>query len=185
MSTKNYNENELENEHLIIKKSHRIDYMARLEDRYEQFNKANHNINAMSILYFICDLQNWGLYKRYEPIQFNSWFQYNQKDFYERLKEYANNNKQAIKDAIQVCMFQVRQSNSLNKNFYYSEFLDDLYSILGFTIKPKIYNFFTPSAYSKEGQQNGAMVFYQVERMMTDFEYREKVFKSISERIAI
>lgn len=153
-----------------------------LNSRYNNF-EHDFNINPPNLLYFVCELQNWGLFKQYDTVQFADWFRYNKTDFYERLQTYIANNKQAVRDAVQNCMFLVNNNNDLRVKTYYADFLDDLYSLTGFTIKPRLYNFFAPSVQSRDGERLGSIIVYQVERMKNDFEYRAKVFKQIAERL--
>ena len=179
----NKNENQNENKNENLSKSYlREDAKKSLNNRYESL-KHDFNINPTNLLYFICELQNWGLFKQYNTVQFSDWFRYNKADFYERLQVYIANNKQAVKDAVQTCMFLVNNNNDLRVKTYYTDFLDDLYSLTGFIIKPRLYNFFTPSVQSQEGERIGALVIYQAERMKNDFEYRSKFFRQIAERL--
>lgn len=170
----NINQNELTSGEK--KGKHRFKYSGLLNNAKPSDIK---NIDCLKILYFICYLQNWGTYKSYEPSDFYNWFLENRPDFIERLNGFLEDdkNKQNVYIAFYQVLKLVNSADGYQKKYYYTEFIDDLEMLLGFTVKGTYYNFFTPSIYDKEAEQEAALILYDLERAREDKNYKSKLFK--------
>lgn len=157
------------------------------EHRKEALNHLNeinnrnsyNSINAIIIFRFICYLQNWGTYKNYDAQDFYNWFFTNRRDLIDKLNEFLESeiNRQQVKFAFQQVMKLVNNADGYQKKYYYTEFIDDLNMLLGFTVKEKYYNFFYPNIYGKEAEQEEALILYDLERAREDKNYKSKIFK--------
>lgn len=144
------------------KLEHRSEYY----DRLKNINTNNYkNLNTILIFRFICNLQNWGIYKKYDAESFYYWFVKNRSDFVERLNQYLEDdlNKQAVKIAMNTIMKQIEATNTIEQKYFYSEFLDDFEMVLGFKVKEQFNNFIPPSVFSKEAEQETAIFLYKLE----------------------
>ena len=158
------------------KSAHRSEYLELLS----RLNQNHYNsITAIIIFRFICYLQNWGTYKKYDADSFYYWFFNNRKDLIDKLNEYLETeiNRQQIKYAFQNVMRLVMTTDNFQKKYYYSEFIDDLNMALGFTVKGRFYNFFYPSIYGKEAEEELAIIQYDLERYKSDKNYKSQILK--------
>lgn len=158
------------------KSEHRREALKRLNEKAKVDFR---NIDCLKILHFICYLQNWGTYKSYQPSDFHNWFLENRPDFIERLNRFLEDdkNKQSVYIAFQRVIKLVNSADGYQKKYYYTEFIDDLNMLLGFTVDEKYKNFFEPSIYDKEAEQEAALIRYDLERMRVDKNYKSKLFK--------
>ena len=180
MKIENYENQNLTNELDIKKQAHRDDAL-----RYLKGIERNHynSVSSHVVMRFICFLQNWCIYKNYDADNFYFWFWNNQDDFIERLNAFleTETNRQNIKYAFGQVLKAIETAQNLKKQYFYSEFLDDLNMILGYTTKNKYYNFLHPNLDSKEGKLHVDKFAYMIDRMQVDTEYRKKVSKRIEE----
>lgn len=144
------------------KLEHRSEYYDRLRNINTNSFK---NLNSILIFRFICNLQNWGMYKKYEQEDFYFWFCKNRADFIERLNKYLEDdlNKQAVKIAMNTIMKQIEATNTIESKFFHSEFLDDFDMVFGFKVKANFNNFIPPSVFSKEAEEDTAIFLYKFE----------------------
>ena len=161
------------------KSRHRYKYMELLNG----VNKLHYNsINAMIVFRFICYLQNWGTYKNYDAEDFYYWFLKNRKDLIDKLNEFLETeiNRQQVKFAFQQVMKLIENTDGYQKKYYYSEFIDDLNMLLGFTTKTQFFNLFYPNVYSKEASEYSSIFRYEFERAKTDKNYKMKSTEAIA-----
>lgn len=180
MEHENYENQNLTNELDRKKRQHRDNALQLLKGI-----ERNHynSINSQIVMRFTCFLQNWCIYKNYDVNEFYLWFWNNQNDFIERLNAFLEieENRRSVKLAFSEIMKAIETAKNLKKQYFYSEFLDDLNMALGYTIKTKYYNFLYPNWSSEGGEQEVAKFSYMVDRMQDDAEYRKKVQKRIDE----
>lgn len=161
------------------KSGHRYKYMELLNG----VNKLHYNsINAMIVFRFICYLQNWGTYKNYDAEDFYYWFLKNRKELVDKLNEFLETeiNRQQVKFAFQQVMKLIENTDGYQKKYYYSEFIDDLNMILGFTVKTQFFNLFYPNVYGKEASEYSSIFRYEFERAKTDKNYKMKSTEAIA-----
>lgn len=158
------------------KSEHRREALKRLNEKADVNFK---NIDCLKILHFICYLQNWGTYKNYDAQDFYNWFFTNRRDLIDKLNEFLDTeiNRRQVKFAFQQVMKLVNNADGFQKKYYYTEFIDDLEMLLGFTVKGTYYNFFYPNIYGKEAEQEEALIRYDLERAREDKNYKSKLFK--------
>lgn len=181
--TKNYKNNlteeqraELDEVMRLNKGEHRNEYINLLR----RVNQNHYNsITAIIIFRFICYLQNWGTYKKYDAENYYYWFFNNRKDLIDKLNEFLETeiNRRQIKYAFQNVIKLVEATDGFQKKYYYSEFIDDLNMALGFTVKTQFYNFFYPNIYCKKAEEYSVSMQYDFERMKSDKNYKSQIFK--------
>lgn len=144
----------------------------KLEHRSEYYNllirTVSNNyksLNTLLIFRFICNLQNWGTYKKYDASEYYYWWFNNRKDFVDKLNEYLEDekNQQNIYFGMKTVMKQIEATNTIEQKYFYSEFIDDLEMLLGYKVKMPFFNFLYPNIYSKEAEQETAIFLYQLE----------------------
>lgn len=123
------------------------------------------NLNTLLIFRFICNLQNWGVYKRYDASEFYYWYFHNRKDLIEKLNEYLEEEKhqQNIYFGMKTVIKQIEATKTFEAKYFYSEFIDDLEMLLGYKVKMPFFNFLYPNIFIKEAEEKTAIFLYKLE----------------------
>ena len=106
----------------------------------------------------------------------------NRKDLIDKLNEFLETeiNRQQVKFAFQQVMKLIENTDGYQKKYYYSEFIDDLNMLLGFTTKKQFFNLFYANVYSKEASEYSSIFRYEFERAKTDKNYKMKSTEAIA-----
>ena len=106
----------------------------------------------------------------------------NRKDLIDKLNEFLETeiNRQQVKFAFQQVMKLIENTDGYQKKYYYSEFIDDLNMLLGFTTKTQFFNLFYANVYSKEASEYSSIFRYEFERAKTDKNYKMKSTEAIA-----
>lgn len=147
---------------------------------HEQLFRFNENLNYRNIdnfkvFHFFQLLQNWCMGWNYSASGCREYFENNQKEFYKRLSEWLadDKNKHQVKVAFNGIISLIKECDTYERRFFYSEFLDDLYILTGMMRAPEpiFYNFFRPSYYSEDGYKQGIRILRDAERISEESGY--------------